>query len=195
MLYSRTSLVICFIYSREYVLIPNSWFVPSPLPFPLGNHKFVFYVCGSISVLYLSSFVSFFLRFHMQAVWCDACLGWLALLSMVISGSTSCFSGPASAPRRTGHIVGGHQVFAGCLWGTGELGMGMALSWLQTLSWISGGGNQGSLTQGYFSKSWFIPFFFFNIYLSSLGLESQGRGSLVGCHLWGRTELDTTEVT
>ena len=25
--------------------------------------------------------------------------------------------------------------------------------------------------------------------------ESQGRGSLVGCHLWGNTELDTTEVT
>ena len=25
--------------------------------------------------------------------------------------------------------------------------------------------------------------------------ESQGRGSLVGCSLWGRTELDTTEVT
>ena len=25
--------------------------------------------------------------------------------------------------------------------------------------------------------------------------ESQGRGSLVGCHLWGHTELDTTEVT
>ena len=25
--------------------------------------------------------------------------------------------------------------------------------------------------------------------------ESQGRGSLVGCHLWGRTELDTTELT
>ena len=25
--------------------------------------------------------------------------------------------------------------------------------------------------------------------------ESQGRGSLVGCHLWGRTEADTTEVT
>ena len=23
----------------------------------------------------------------------------------------------------------------------------------------------------------------------------QGRGSLVGCCLWGRTELDTTEVT
>ena len=25
--------------------------------------------------------------------------------------------------------------------------------------------------------------------------ESQGRGNLVGCRLWGRTELDTTEVT
>ena len=25
--------------------------------------------------------------------------------------------------------------------------------------------------------------------------ESQGQGSLVGCHLWGRTELDTNEVT
>ena len=25
--------------------------------------------------------------------------------------------------------------------------------------------------------------------------ESQGRGSLVGCSPWGRTELDMTEVT
>ena len=25
--------------------------------------------------------------------------------------------------------------------------------------------------------------------------ESQGRGSLVGCRLWGCTESDTTEVT
>ena len=25
--------------------------------------------------------------------------------------------------------------------------------------------------------------------------ESQGRGSLVGCSLWGRTESDTTEAT
>ena len=24
---------------------------------------------------------------------------------------------------------------------------------------------------------------------------SQGRGSLLGCHLWGRTELDMTEAT
>ena len=25
--------------------------------------------------------------------------------------------------------------------------------------------------------------------------EPQGQGSLVGCRLWGRIELDTTEVT
>ena len=25
--------------------------------------------------------------------------------------------------------------------------------------------------------------------------ESQGQRNLVGCHLWGRTELDTTEAT
>ena len=25
--------------------------------------------------------------------------------------------------------------------------------------------------------------------------EPQGRGSLVGCHPWGRTESDTTEAT
>ena len=25
--------------------------------------------------------------------------------------------------------------------------------------------------------------------------ESQGRGSLVGCHLWGHTESDMTQVT
>ena len=28
-----------------------------------------------------------------------------------------------------------------------------------------------------------------------LAAESQGQGSLVGCCLWGRTELDTTEAT
>ena len=29
---------------------------------------------------------------------------------------------------------------------------------------------------------------------SVLAWRAQGRGSLVGCRLWGRTELDTTEV-
>ena len=30
---------------------------------------------------------------------------------------------------------------------------------------------------------------------SVLAGDSQGLGSLVGCHLWGRTESDTTDVT
>ena len=30
---------------------------------------------------------------------------------------------------------------------------------------------------------------------SVLAWRIPGWGSLVGCHLWGRTELDTTEVT
>ena len=50
MLYSRSLLVIYFIYCRVYVSIPISQFI-FPTPFPFGNHKFAFYVCGSISVL------------------------------------------------------------------------------------------------------------------------------------------------
>ena len=35
-----------------------------------------------------------------------------------------------------------------------------------------------------------------SIYRIIKGLgESQGRESLVGCRLWGHTELDTTEMT
>ena len=30
---------------------------------------------------------------------------------------------------------------------------------------------------------------------SALAWRIQGRGSLVGCHLWGPTESDTTEAT
>ena len=30
---------------------------------------------------------------------------------------------------------------------------------------------------------------------SALAWKIPGMGSLVGCHLWGRTELDTTEAT
>ena len=36
---------------------------------------------------------------------------------------------------------------------------------------------------------------FIDLFFLSLPLESQGRGSLVGCRLWGHTESDTTEVT
>ena len=39
-----------------YLLIPNSKFIPPP-HFPFGNHQFVLYVCESISVLQINSFV------------------------------------------------------------------------------------------------------------------------------------------
>ena len=43
--------VIYSTYSSVYILIPNSWFIPS-FCFPYGNHNFVFYAFES--VLWLS---------------------------------------------------------------------------------------------------------------------------------------------
>ena len=43
-----------------HMLIPSPHLFLPP-PFPFGNHKFVFYVCGSIFVFQVSSFVPFFL--------------------------------------------------------------------------------------------------------------------------------------
>ena len=47
---NRFLLNIYFIYSTIYLSIPISQFIPPALP-PLGNHKLVFYICDSISVL------------------------------------------------------------------------------------------------------------------------------------------------
>ena len=47
---SRSLLIIYVIYSSVYMLIPNLIYPSSP-PFPFGNHKFVFEVCESVSVL------------------------------------------------------------------------------------------------------------------------------------------------
>ena len=53
---------------------------------------------------------------------------------------------------------------------------------------IKSGGFQMSLTSN-------VGSFGEVLVTSSLPGESQGQGSLVGCCLWGRTELDMTEVT
>ena len=43
---------LSILYSSVYILIPNYWFPSSPtFPVLYGNHKFVFYICESISVL------------------------------------------------------------------------------------------------------------------------------------------------
>ena len=41
--YSRSLLVLCFIYGSEYMSIQISQFIP-PSPFLRSNHKFVFYI-------------------------------------------------------------------------------------------------------------------------------------------------------
>ena len=41
---------LSILYSRVYLLIPNSIFI-LPHHFPFGNHTFIFYVCKSISIL------------------------------------------------------------------------------------------------------------------------------------------------
>ena len=40
-------LIIYFIYSTMYMLIPIASFIPPPTPFPFGNRNFIFYVCES----------------------------------------------------------------------------------------------------------------------------------------------------
>ena len=61
--------------------------------------------------------------------------------------------------------------------------------------------SMGSLRVGHDSVTSLSPFTFMHwrrkwqptpVFLPG---ESQGRGSLVGCRLWGHTELDTTEAT
>lgn len=52
-------LVICFTYSIVYILIHNSKFILPPSSL-FGNHKFIFHVCKSISVLHINSLMSFF---------------------------------------------------------------------------------------------------------------------------------------
>ena len=51
MLYSKFLLLIYFIYSNLYLLIPYPWFVAALFPLPFGNHRFIFYVCEFVSVL------------------------------------------------------------------------------------------------------------------------------------------------
>lgn len=58
--YNRSLLAI--LYSSVHMLIPNTWIIP--LSYPFDNHILVFYVCGSISVLYARSSDHFFLSYR-----------------------------------------------------------------------------------------------------------------------------------
>ena len=52
MLYSKLLLVIYFIHSGRYMSIQPSLPIYASPPLSPGNHKFVFYICDSTSVLY-----------------------------------------------------------------------------------------------------------------------------------------------
>ena len=58
-------LVVYLFYIQQCLYVNPKLLIYLPLQpcsaIPFGNHKFDFYVCESISVLYISSFVSFFL--------------------------------------------------------------------------------------------------------------------------------------
>ena len=76
--------------------IPRSWFIP-PLPFPFGIHTFVFEICKSFSVLYISSFISFLkLNSTCNVISYLSFCVWLTSLSVLISRSihvAACFQG------------------------------------------------------------------------------------------------------
>ena len=57
--------------------------------------------------------------------------------------------------------------------------------------------SMGSLRVGHDLSNFTFTFHFHAVEKETVFLpgESQGRGSLVGCSLWGRTESDTTEAT
>ena len=77
--HSRSLLVIYFIYSSVYMLLATS-----NCPFSFGNHKFIFHVYESFSVLEISSF-EYFLFLDSTCKWyCnDICLFLSTLFHLV----------------------------------------------------------------------------------------------------------------
>ena len=63
--YTRQQDVVFYPFCIEQFASPNPKLLihPSPTCFPVGSHKCILYVCDSLSVLQISSFVSYF-RFH-----------------------------------------------------------------------------------------------------------------------------------
>ena len=66
-LYSRSLLFISFMHSSMYMLIPHISHI-LPITIPSDKHNFVFYVCESISVLEISSFILFFSISHVSDI-------------------------------------------------------------------------------------------------------------------------------
>ena len=80
-LYGRTLLFMHSVYNNLHLLIPN----PHCLPLPHSNHS-LFSKSDSVSVLWMSSFVSYF-RYTYQRSHMVFILLWLSSLSMIFSRS------------------------------------------------------------------------------------------------------------
>ena len=147
------------------------------LHLPPGNHTFVFYICDSIYVLQISSFVSFFFlestceRYHMIFV-------SLYLTSSSVWQYLGPFMEKAMAPHSS------------------------TLAW--KIPWVEEPGKLQSMGLLRVGHDWATSLSLFTFMHwrrkwqpTSLFLpgESWGQRSLVGCHLWGLTESDTTEAT
>ena len=85
MLYSSSLLLIYFIYSSLYLLIPYPLFVPSPFPFPFGTTS-LFSI--SVSLFLFCIYIhSYFFRSHISVITCSVCLSLLISVSMIFSRS------------------------------------------------------------------------------------------------------------
>ena len=114
MLYSRSFLVTYFKHNTVCLSVnPKLLIYPPYFVIPFGNSKFVLYVCGSNSVLYISSFVLFlFFRFHIKGISCDICLSRSDLLSffpmkvkvlVIQSCPTLCYPMDCNPPNSSVH--------------------------------------------------------------------------------------------
>ena len=178
--------------------------IPSPFP---GNHKSDHYACESVSVSWIGSFVPYF-RFHIQVTsWYLPFSFWLTSLGVKFY--------PGSCKRHYFVLFYDLVVFCCvyvphlfypflCWW---RLEKAMAphsstLAW--KIPWMEEPGRLQSMESLRVGHNWATSFSLFTfmhwrrkwqptpVFLPG---ESQGQRSLVGCHLWGRTESDTTEVT
>ena len=84
------------------------------------------------------------------------------------------------------------------LWPTHSSTFAWKISWTEEPGRLQ---SMGSLGVGHDLSDFTFPFHFHALekematHSNVLLGESQGRGSLVGCCLWGRTESDMTEAT